>query len=432
MTGTPNERSPDHQPGRWRVHPWNFRPEVQGTLAPAGQAQVFVVDSTIRSICTSEPGTNVTPADLVDIAAALADIGVVEAVFNIHHDGEVSELTVETARAVRRAGIPLERSAELHVTPPNWRELLDLGISLEMNCLQVAYGATGIQPGFTGAPSALALMEQCLDYLQERGQAAAVAYNVHAHDDLDFFLEYMRRAVRHSVKSIRVYDTTAGLSPAAMRWLITVLKQALPKGAPPVVVHTHDTWGLASAGTIEAVLGGADGVDIVVNGLGTKGGHTPLAETVLALEGLYGVRTGIRLEKLVALSRLVSERTGVPIPRVMPAVGPDVFLAEQGGQVMKAYRERDSGVEDDVPWAPSVTGLRRRVVYGRNTLKRRVLRHKLQCLGIEPTEERIDQALADLKERLAQRTAYPIWLEEDEVDAILADLSGRPTQRSKS
>jgi isopropylmalate/homocitrate/citramalate synthase len=204
-----------------------------------------------------------------------------------------------------------------------------------------------------------------------------------------------------------------------MRWLVSQIKDALPDDAPPLVVHTHNSWGLAAASTIGAVLGGADGVDLVVNGLGTKGGHTPMAETLVALESLYGVRTGVQLNKLTALSQLVSERIGLPLPRVMPGVGPDFFLVEQAGLVMQAYKERDNGQEYDVPWAPSLVGQQRKIVWGRNTLKTPALVYVLRQSGYEPTPARVEQARATITAALAERTSYPIWLEEADVIELL-------------
>lgn len=407
------------QRGRWQIASWNFRPEVRGRLDPPGEAKVFVVDSTIRSIVTSEAGSAASADDLVDIAGALAEAGLTETVFNVIHGGEPSALTLEAARKVRAAGIPIRTSTELHATPETWQQSLEFGISLGLDCVQWAYGGGAVIPGYNGTPLAIELMAEGISYLVARGQPAALAYNVRHDDDPDFIVAFFQRAAGLSVQSLRLYDTTTSMSPDGMRWLVSTLKNTLPAGAPPLVVHTHNSWGLASACTIAAILGGADGIDLVVNGLGTKGGHTPMAETVVALEGLYGVRTGVKLDRLTALSELVAERTGVPIPRVMPAVGRDFFLAEQAALVLQAYKERDAGAEYDVPWAPSLVGQQRRIVWGRNTLKSPVLAYMLRKLGVEPTPERIEGARDVLTSALAGASAYPIWLEEEDVTALL-------------
>ena len=412
-------QGPWEQPGRWRVASWNYRPEVRGSLAPAGEAKVFVVDSTIRSIITSEAGSAATTEDFVAIARALAEAGIGETVFNIVHGGEPSALALAAARSIAEAKVPIQTSTELHVGPDNWKELVDLGMSLGLDCVQWAYGAFPHVPGYTRSERAIELCERGIDHMVSRGQPAAFAYNFTYDDDPDFIVTFFERAAKMDVRSLRLYDPTVSVSPDAMRWLVARIKAAIGPSAPPLVVHTHDSWGLASAVTIAAVLAGADGIDLVVNGLGTKGGHTPMAETLVALEALYGVRTGVKLERMTALSNLVAERTGVPIPRVAPAVGPDFFLVEQAGLVRQAYQERDGGPEYDSPYAPSLVGQRRRIVWGRNTVKTPLLEYLLKGAGLEPTPEHLERARAAVDRALSRSTRYPIWLSEEEVTAIV-------------
>lgn len=409
------------RPGKWRVAAWDYEPEARGRLAPAGESSIFVVDSTIRSIVTSEAGSAPTADDLVEIVQALAEAGITETVFNLVHGGETSELTVEAARKVYAARIPIKTSTEMHVSPGNWKELVEFGMSLNLDSVQWAWGASGNHPGFTGTTAAMDLMEEGVAYMTERGQATALAYNVMHHDSADYIVEFFKRAATLPMGSLRLYDTTTSMSPDGMRWLVQKIKAALPEGTPPLVVHTHNSWGLASAATIAAVVGGADGVDVVVNGLGTKGGHTPMSETLVALEALYGVKTGVDLSKMTALSQLVSQKIGVPLPRVMPGVGPDFFLVEQAALVMQAYKEQEGGPEYDVPWAPSLVGQQRRIVWGRNTLKTAALQHVLGKAGLETTPEMVEWARERITAALAERTTYPILLEEPDVVTLLRE-----------
>ncbi len=411
-----------HKPGRWNVAPWNYDPEVLGFDSEPGSRSVHVIDSTLRSIITSEPGAATTAEDLVEIAWALSEVGVQELVFNVVHGGEISDLTVRTLARIQGERVPLPSSAELHVTPDNWQELMQYGRSLKLDSVQWAYGAGPNIPGYTGEAGAIDLMENGVEYLLSKGQPCSVAYNVLRSDNPSFAIKYLEHAARLPVRSLRLYDTNASMSPRAFGWLVRKVKEAVGAGSPPLIVHVHNTWGLAVASTIEAVLNGADGVDLAVNGVGTKGGHTPMAETVLALEALYGIRTGIRLERLTELARLVADRVGVPLPVRRPVVGPDVFIAEQAGQVMAAYRERDGGPKYDTPWAPGTVGQQRRIVWGRNTIKTPTVRYMLQRLQLPDDDEHVEQAKNALFAALDAMTGYPVWLEEDEVRAVLLAL----------
>ena len=70
-----------------------------------------------------------------------------------------------------------------------------------------------------------------------------------------------------------------------------------------------------------------------MNGIGYRAGNAALADVVMALEVLYGVDTGIRLDMLPELSRLVEEITGITNSPLMPVVGRRAFAFEQWGAV---------------------------------------------------------------------------------------------------
>ena len=78
-------------------------------------------------------------------------------------------------------------------------------------------------------------------------------------------------------------------------------------------MHCHNDYGLATACVLAAYEGGADVLHCSVNGVGYRAGGAALEEVVMALEALYGVRTGVRLERLAWLSRVTEEITGIPV-----------------------------------------------------------------------------------------------------------------------
>jgi isopropylmalate/homocitrate/citramalate synthase len=74
-------------------------------------------------------------------------------------------------------------------------------------------------------------------------------------------------------------------------------------------------FGLGVANTVQAVAQGVDTVQVSVTGIGERSGNVPLEDTVLALNLLYGIETGIDYSKLYRLSKLVRELAGVPYRR---------------------------------------------------------------------------------------------------------------------
>jgi isopropylmalate/homocitrate/citramalate synthase len=59
-------------------------------------------------------------------------------------------------------------------------------------------------------------------------------------------------------------------------------------------------------------------------------GNASLEQTVMSLKLLYGVKSGIKLEKLRSLSKLVEEVSGQKVPLNTPVVGDNIFKTESG------------------------------------------------------------------------------------------------------
>lgn len=410
----------------WWVSPFNFDEAARGpSEASAAGRDVFVTDSTIRSICTSEPGLTVTIDGIVEIARALAEIGVRQVCFNILHTGTVSELALAACQAVTRAVPEIEARGGCTLLPDLWRQSITASAAAGARAIEVSYGAEH-RAGFTGTEAVFDLLEEAVGTIQAEGFTSGVAYNVKADTDFRHLVTYVQRAIPHRPRYLRIYDTHTCLGPHGMAWLVKALRGAAGADLPPIILHTHNVWGLASATTIAGVLAGAQGIDLAVNGVGKEGGHTPFAETVLCLEALYGVNTAIDLPRIYALCKLVERVSGIPIHPNTPVSGGYVFLAEQGPAVIETLRER-LGVEPKLtPFTADAVGQERRIVFGRNTLKRPVVKLKLQALGLEePDEAAIDRALAVLDERIKELDTYPAWLEESEVDAILSTTGAR-------
>jgi len=85
------------------------------------------------------------------------------------------------------------------------------------------------------------------------------------------------------------------------------------------------------ANVLAAYEGGADALHVAANAVGYRAGNAALEEVAMALEVLYGVDTGLRLDLLPELSRLVEEITGLPTSAIKPIVGRGAFDYEQWG-----------------------------------------------------------------------------------------------------
>jgi isopropylmalate/homocitrate/citramalate synthase len=130
-----------------------------------------------------------------------------------------------------------------------------------------------------------------------------------------------------------------------------------------VDVHCHNDFGLSTANVLAAYEAGATGLNVSVNGLGFRAGNAPLDEVVMALEVLYGVKTGVRLEDLPGLSRLVADITGLPVGYFKPVTGAGAFSTEQW--TTGAAMERAGARAVVFPFEPEIVGRVPRVVVGK-------------------------------------------------------------------
>jgi 2-isopropylmalate synthase len=112
-------------------------------------------------------------------------------------------------------------------------------------------------------------------------------------------------------------------------------------------VHCHNDLGMAVANSLAAVRAGARQLECTINGIGEHAGNCSLEEVVMAInEDLVGAHTGIQTTRLFPTSRLVSQITGMPIPRNKAIMSPhDVGLSRTNRVLGKhsgrhAFRER--------------------------------------------------------------------------------------------
>ncbi len=77
---------------------------------------------------------------------------------------------------------------------------------------------------------------------------------------------------------IRLDDICAPCIPAVYKYFIRAIKQVIPNTT--IAIHSHNDFGLAIAGQIAALDGGAEILEGSVNGLGERAGIPNLAELV--------------------------------------------------------------------------------------------------------------------------------------------------------
>jgi 2-isopropylmalate synthase len=224
----------------------------------------------------------------------------------------------------------------------------------------------------------------------------------------DYLVEVCRAAKKAGATIINIPDTVGVIAPSGMKALMTRLAKEVDC---PLDVHCHNDFGLAVANTVAAVEAGASQVQVTVNGLGERAGNADLAQTVMILESIYGVNTGIKKERLVETSRLISRFSGIGIAPTQPVVGENVFSHESGIHTQGVLKRSDT-FEPGI-MTPEMVGHRRRLTLGKH-VGRHAVRQMLAETHIEPDDTQLDiivekvKAIASKGKRVTDADLYEI------------------------
>ncbi len=152
--------------------------------------------------------------------------------------------------------------------------------------------------------------------------------------DPQFLYEVLARAIRAGATTLNIPDTVGYTTPDEFGALIRGIRENVP-GVEGVVisVHCHNDLGLATANALAGILAGARQAEVTINGIGERAGNTSLEELVMSLvtrSAKFNLRTGIDTTQLFRLSRLVSAVTGMVVQPNKAIVGANAFAHESG------------------------------------------------------------------------------------------------------
>ena len=146
--------------------------------------------------------------------------------------------------------------------------------------------------------------------------------------------------------------------------------------------HAHNDYDLAVSNSLAAVLSGAKGLHVTVNGLGERCGNAPLASVQVILKDQFHAKTNINESQLNDISRMVESFSGIAVAPNQPIVGENVFT-----QVAGVHADGDS--KDKLYYnelIPERFGRKREYALGKNSGKANILKN-LKELGLELTPE---------------------------------------------
>jgi isopropylmalate/homocitrate/citramalate synthase len=350
----------------------------------AFDAQVGFYDTTLRD-GEQTVGVVLSPEDKVELARGLDELGIerIEAGFP-----RVSDEDWRAVQLIRDAGLNAEVWGFSRAVEADVKALVELGVEasvIESPISELKLAALGID-----REAMLERIVYAVSFAVEQGITVAFFGVDGSRADLDYFETVYKTAVEAGAQEVVVVDTIGIASPEAVGDLVSRTREWLGPGVP-VHFHGHNDFGLATAAALAAVRAGASWVQGTINGMGERAGNANLPEIALALRGLYGIETKLRLDQVRGFSERLRELSGYELEPFKPLVGDNLFRRESGA-VASQFHDPPA-IE---PYSSDLVAARRSIVLGKKSGIDSI-RIKARELGLELPEEAQRELLARVK-----------------------------------
>jgi len=375
-------------------------------LDPQPRVTVGLYDTTLRD-GEQTIGVVLTPEQKLEIATALDRAGVdrIEAGFP-----RVSDDDYRAVQLIAGAGLAAEIWGFSRAVQADVDCLIELGVQASVIESPISDGkldALGVD-----RETMLERIRAAVRGATESGIRVAFFGVDSSRADLDFFDRAYHAALESGAVELVVVDTIGIATPEAAAFLVSRLVDGAGPDVP-IHWHGHDDFGLATAAAVAAVQAGASWVQGTINGMGERAGNADLAEVALALEALYGIPTRLDLTQARAVSRLVAEAAGTPLPPWKAVTGEALFTRESGA--VAAQFHDPPAIE---PYASELVGAERGLVLGKKSGIDSV-RHALARLELDVPADRQAALLAAVK---ARGTEQRRLVTDDELRELAATL----------
>ncbi|SEO60944.1 2-isopropylmalate synthase [Halorientalis persicus] len=365
----------------------------QGTLDSTSEiTEARIFDTTLRD-GEQSPRTSFSYDDKREIAAVLDDMGthVIEAGFPVNSDAEFEAVRdiAESAQNSEVCGLARVVEEDVEAALDSGVDLVHVFVSTSDVQLQDSMHATREEAKQAAVES--------VERVTEAGVECMFSPMDATRTDEDFLIEAVQAADEAGASWVNIPDTVGVATPGRFYDMVEKVVDAIDAR---VDVHTHDDFGLAAANALSGFEAGASQSQVSVNGIGERAGNAAYEEVVMALESLYDVQTHIDTTRITELSRLVEDRSSIPVPANKPVVGENAFSHESGIHAAGVIENSDT-FEPGV-MTPEMVGAERELVLGKHTGQHSV-RERLVDAGFDPTEEEVREVTRRVKDYGAEK-----------------------------
>ena len=241
-------------------------------------------------------------------------------------------------------------------------------------------------------------IRQTLAYAKEKG----VTVNLYLEDwsngmkdSPEYVYQVMDALVDSNIRRFMLPDTLGIMNPLQVIEYFRKMIKRYPD--THFDFHAHNDYDLAVSNSLAAVLSGARGLHVTVNGLGERCGNAPLSSVQVILKDQFHAQTNICEDKLNAASRMVESYSGIAVAPNQPIIGDNVFTQVAG--VHADGDKKDRLYQNDL--VPERFGRKREYALGKTSGKANIAKN-LEELGLQLTPEqqrRVTERITELGDK---------------------------------
>lgn len=394
------------------VSPLNFAESVHPCEMSRG---IYIHDVTLRD-GEQTPGVVWREDERIRIALALNDIGIQEIEVGMPIVPEIKRVTQQLVHMDLQAKIvPFARARQ---------DDIDAALEAGAQSIVVEHCINPYICRYTYGLDEKGMINRCIRwvrYAKENGLRTTFMPWDTTRVSYEFLWKVCEAVVEETAPDALVITDSFGVaSPFAILRVVRGLKKSFPH--LPLELHIHNEFGMAMGSVVAAVAGGIDGIHSSFNGLGERTGNVATEQVVAAMEILFGINTGVQLNKLCSVSRLVQELAKVRVAPNAPVVGDRLFTVESGVVTQIIQEMTAAGCKTGMtPYAPELVGHDPyELVLGKGT-GRNTIGLFLQQIGIEATEEQQAKILDRVR---AEATLRKALLSLEDLRVIAGEVMG--------
>ena len=319
---------------------------------------IVIRDSTLRE-GMELPNVDISLGEKLKIAQVLESMNVPEIEIGMPYG---IKDCLHLSKSIKRRRLKIKTSALILSYRSTWKEEVKIAAESKIDRIEILIPTSDILLSLKDyykiqKEDIFELLQNGIIYAKNYFAEVGLGFVDATRTDLDFLIQLTEKTQEAGADRVIIYDTVGIATPPMMQKMVFEIRQ---NSSIQIIVHCHNDFGLATANTLAGIEAGASGADVVVNGLGDRAGNAAFEEVVLALRVLYGVQTGIKLDKITEISRLVEKMTGIRKSKVKPIVGDFTFLHSPVMHIRNAASGNYKGFE---PFKPELMGSERKYAF---------------------------------------------------------------------